>query len=97
MVEIDSVRFLDHKVSVSGPRFLAPTSKCAVCPCLQMVDARRNTMTRGFILVPADEAVRPAEECALYYLHRSARSRGYKLEREREESSQVPCVLGLIE
>ena len=51
----------------------------------------------GFILVPADEAVRPAEGYALYYLHRSACSRGYKLVREREESSQVPCALGLIE
>ena len=43
-----------------------------------------------FILVPAKEAVCPAEDDALYYLHRGARSRGYKLERERERSSQVP-------
>ena len=48
-----------------------------------------------FILVPAKEAVRPAEDDALYYLHRGAHSRGYKLERERERSSQVPrCARG---
>ena len=34
-------------VSVSGPRGLAPTSEYATCPGLQMVDARRNTMTPG--------------------------------------------------
>ena len=49
----------------------------------------------GFILVPAKEAVRPAEREALYYLHRSACRRGYKLERERERGSQVPgCARG---
>jgi len=46
----------------------------------------------GFILVLAEGVVRPAEESVLYYLHRGACSRGYKLEREREGSSQVPGV-----
>ena len=44
----------------------------------------------GFILVPAKEVIRPVEREALYYVHRSACCRGYKLERERERSSQVP-------
>ena len=44
----------------------------------------------GVILVPAEGAIRPAEEDVLCYLHWGARSRGYKLERERERSSQVP-------
>ena len=45
----------------------------------------------------ADEAVRPAEGYALYYLHLSARSRGYKLWRE---GGKLPSPLmreGLIE
>ena len=46
----------------------------------------------GFILVLAEGVVRPAEESVLYYLHRGACSRGYKLERERERSSQVPGI-----
>ena len=54
-----------------------------------MQEKHKNT---GFILVPAEGAVRPAEKGILYYLHRGACSRGYKLEREREGSSQVPGV-----
>ena len=54
-----------------------------------MQEKQKNT---GFILVPAEGGVRPAEEGVLYYLHQGACSRGHKLEREREGSSQVPGV-----
>ena len=44
----------------------------------------------GVILVPAEGAVHPVEEDVLCYLQQGARSRGYKLVRERERGSQVP-------
>ena len=60
-----------------------------------MVDAREKHNDTEFILVPADGAVRPAAREALYYLAPGACSRGYKLERERERSSQVPGRMGV--
>ena len=58
-------------------------------PAFRWLMQEKHNDTR-FILVPAEGAVRPAEEDVLCYLHRGARSRGYKLVRERERGSQVP-------
>ena len=43
----------DARVSVSWPGGPDPTSDDAACSSSQMVDARGNTVTHGFILVPA--------------------------------------------
>ena len=79
---------IQTRLSVSRPRGLAPTSDDAACPSLKMVDARANTMTRGFILVLAtgpyvQQGVH--EHCII--LHQSAYSRGVQARREMEGSS----------
>ena len=55
-----------------------------------MVDARGNTVTQGFILVPATGPyVQQGVRVHCIILHRSACSRGVQVRREREGSSQV--------
>ena len=64
-----------------------------------MVDARGNTVTHGFILVPAG-GVRPAKRCAraLYCLPSGgAYSRGYKRGERGREAPRSPLEEELIE
>ena len=55
-----------------------------------MVDARGNTVTQGFILVPATGSyIQQGVRVHCIILHRSAHGRGVQARREREGSSQV--------
>ena len=68
----------------------------AACFLVPDVDARGNTVTHGFILVPATGRTSSKGVCEGTVLSctRSACSRGYK-RGEREGSSQVPARRGV--
>jgi hypothetical protein len=61
-----------------------------------MVDAEQQ-MTQGFILVPAEGAVRPAEVCSWHYIarHRGACSGASTSKAGEEVWLPSPCESGL--